>query len=49
MLSSAKQSQHQWASLLCAPEQVLAKQQFSLVALHGEHCPALQILRKLSQ
>jgi hypothetical protein len=49
MLNNAKQSRRQWALLWCAPVQVLEKQQFSLVALHGEHCLALQILKKLSQ
>jgi hypothetical protein len=49
MRNSAKQSPHQLALWWCAPVQVLAKQLFSLVASHGEHCLALQILRKLSQ
>jgi hypothetical protein len=49
MLNSAKQSLHQWALWSCVPVPVLAKPQFSLVALHGEHCQALQISKKLSQ
>jgi hypothetical protein len=49
MLNSAKQSRRQWALLWCVPVPVLAKQQFLPVALLGEHCLALQILKELWQ
>jgi hypothetical protein len=48
MLNSVKQSPHQLALLWCVPVQVLAKQLFLLVALRGELCLELQILKKLS-
>jgi len=47
MLNSVKQSPHQLALLWCVPVQVLAKQLFLLVALRGELCLELQILKKL--
>jgi hypothetical protein len=46
MLNSVKQSPHQLALLWCVPVQVLAKQLFLLVVLHGEHCLAPPILKK---